>query len=100
MNRDALEGRLLAHRRILQLLLGASAGTPAGDRALALLRERSTLQDGQEDPGAVENPALGVELAVAEEFRLLVEGIPALGPGEPSPAAAPPSGDGHDTGSG
>jgi len=78
MNRDGLEGRLLAHRRILQLVVVALAGTPAGDRILTLIRERSTLQDGQEDPGAVEDDALGIELAVAEEFRLLAEGIPAL----------------------
>jgi hypothetical protein len=78
MNQDGLEGRLLAHRRILQLIVGALAETPAGDRIMTLLRERSTLQDGQEDPGAVEDDILGVGLAVAEEFRLLAEGIPAL----------------------
>ena len=88
MNDDALEGRLLAHRRILQLVVGALAGTPAGDRLL-VLRERSTLRDGQEDPGAVLDGVLAVEFAVAEEFRLLVDGIPALGARED---AAPPSG--------
>ena len=92
MNEDALDGRLLAHRRILQLIVGELAGTPVGDRILSRLRERSTLQDGQEDPGAVETDALGVEFAVAEEFRLLADGIPALdaragGPEEPDPSA-------------
>jgi len=78
MNQDGLEGRLLAHRRLLQLVIGALAGTPAGERILTLIRDRATLQDGQEDPGAVEDGALAIELAVAEEFRLLAEGIPAL----------------------
>ena len=78
MNQDGLEGRLLAHRRLLQLVVGALAGIPGGDRILTLIRDRSTLQDGQEDPGAVEDGALGIELAVAEEFRVLAEGIPAL----------------------
>jgi hypothetical protein len=75
MNQETLEGRLLAHRRILQLMLGALAGTPAGTRIEALLRDRSILHDGQEDPGAVETFGMGLELAVADEFRRVVEGI-------------------------
>ena len=57
MNQDGLEGRLLAHRRLLQLVIGALAGTPAGERILTLIRDRATLQDGQEDPVAVERRA-------------------------------------------
>ena len=60
---------------MLQLLIGSLAGTPAGDRVTALLRERSTLQDGQEDPGAVETLGLGVEFAVAAEIRHVVDGL-------------------------
>ena len=71
-----MEGRLLAHRRILQLIVGELAGSSAGDRIELLLRERLTLQDGQEDPGAVEAAGLGVELAVVEEFRRIVDGLP------------------------
>lgn len=78
MTPDALEGRLLAHRRILQLMVGALAGTEAGERMRALLRERTTMQDGQEDPGAVETDGMAIELAVAEEYRRIVEGIPGL----------------------
>ena len=76
MEQDDLEGRLLAHRRILQLIVGALADTPAGERVQSLLQERSTLQDGQEDPGAVETAGMGVELALAEEFRRVVEAAP------------------------
>jgi len=78
VNHEALEGRLLAHRRILQLIVGELAEGEAGKRVEALLRERSTLQDGQEDPGAVETAGMGIELAVAEEFRRIVEGLPRL----------------------
>ena len=76
MTRDDLEGRVLAHRRILQLMVSALAGTPAGERIEALLAARETLQDGQEDPGAVESAGMALELAVADEFRLIAEGIP------------------------
>ncbi len=71
---DDLEGRLLAHRRILQLMVSALTGTPAGDRIRELLAERSTLQDGQEDPGAVETAGMALELALADEFRRIAEG--------------------------
>ena len=75
MNQVAMEGQLLAHRRILQLIVGELVGTAAGERIEELLRERSMLQDGQEDPGAVETLGVGLELAVAEEFRSVVDGI-------------------------
>ena len=57
INQKEFEGRLLAHRRILQLIVGAIADTPAGDRLRSLLRERSTLRDGQEDPARSRPPA-------------------------------------------
>lgn len=77
MNQETLEGRLLAHRRILQLIVTELGDSAAGERILALLRDRATLQDGQEDPGAVETDGMGLELAVADEFRRIVEGLPA-----------------------
>ena len=80
MEQDDLEGRLLAHRRMLQLIVGALAETTSGERLHALFRDRSTMQDGQEDPGAVETAGMGVELALAEEFRRTVEGIPENAP--------------------
>ena len=73
MDQEVLEGRIVAHRRILQIIVQALAGTPAGARLEAALRERSTLRDGQEDPGAVETLGLGLELATADEFRRVVE---------------------------
>ncbi|WP_211644434.1 hypothetical protein [Loktanella sp. SALINAS62] len=76
MDDQTTEGRLLAHRRILQLILREMAETPIGERVEAILRDRTTMRDGQEDPGAVETAGLGVELAVAEEFRRVLEDIP------------------------
>lgn len=76
MTEDTIEGRLLAHRRVLQLVIAELGRTPGGEQLIEMLRERSTLQDGQEDPGAVETPGMGIGLAAAEEYRLLVEGIP------------------------
>jgi hypothetical protein len=90
MTPDDLEGRLLAHRRILQLIVGALAGTPAGERIEALLGERATLQDGQEDPGAVETAGMAIELAVADEFRRIVDGMPDV-----AGAAGPERGEGR-----
>ncbi len=37
------------------------------------LEMRQILQDGQEDPGAVETEGLGVELAIARSFRRMLE---------------------------
>jgi hypothetical protein len=90
MEQDELEGRLLAHRRMLQLIVGALAETPSGERVQALLRERSTMQDGQEDPGAVETAGMGIGLALAEEFRWTLEGIPGTAP--PATGAVRPAG--------
>ncbi|MFQ8433183.1 hypothetical protein [Amaricoccus sp. W119] len=75
MNEDMIEGRLLAHRRVLQLLIAELATLPSAGQLLDRLRERGALQDGQEDPGAVEAPGMGIELAAAEEYRRLVEGV-------------------------
>ena len=73
MNDHSLEGRILAHRHILLIILRELAGTPAGDRIQSTLRERSTLRDGQEDPGAVDTPGLAIGLAVAQEFQKIAE---------------------------
>lgn len=78
MNQSALEGSVLAHRWILQLILTELSGTPTGDRILALLAERAVPQDGQEDPGAVEADGSAIELALAEEVRKVAAGIPAV----------------------
>ena len=63
----ALEGRLLAHRKLLARLL---AGCPAETRAeiREWLAGQEVLPDGQEDPGAVPDEGLAVELALSDEL--------------------------------
>lgn len=66
----ALEGRILAHRRLLAQLL---AILPEAEWKLMAdwLSESTLLQDGQEDPGAVPIEGLELELTMAEEYREL-----------------------------
>jgi hypothetical protein len=65
-----LEGRILAHRRLLVELLRA---LPEDRRAemMAFLDDRALFRDGQEDPGAVPGEGVEVELARADEFQVL-----------------------------
>jgi hypothetical protein len=65
-----LEGRILAHRRLLVELLRA---LPEDRRAemMAFLDDRALFRDGQEDPGAVPGEGVELELARADEFQVL-----------------------------
>ena len=63
-------------------LLASSLATLLASASSSLLRDRSMLQDGQEDPGAVETAGMGLELAVAEEFRRIVDGLHQGAPAE------------------
>ena len=75
----ALEGRLLAHRRLLGLIVQ----TLPEARREALhdwLTANAVLHDGQEDPGAVPTAADIIALAVADEYRLLAEMLSRAGP--------------------
>ena len=73
----ALEGRLLAHRRVLAQML-ATLPQAEWHRLSDWLSERDLLRDGQEDPGAVPTEGLGLELSMAGEYRelaVLVRGL-------------------------
>lgn len=63
-----LEGRLVAHRRLMARLLD---GLEPNQRQeiLRWIDEREILRDGQEDPGAVFTGAETLPLSTAEEFR-------------------------------
>jgi hypothetical protein len=69
---SSLEGRLIGHRKLLAQLVAAS---PRSTReALASwFAERETLMDGQEDPGAVPQAALALELALSDEIHQIAE---------------------------
>lgn len=64
----ALEGRILAHRRILARLIAA---LPQDERASMMqwMEQREVMRDGQEDPGAVQTEGNALELAMADEFN-------------------------------
>lgn len=66
----SFEGRLLAQRAALARLITL---LPDDARAamLSWLADRSVPRDGQEDPGAVPDPAAATALAQADEYRLL-----------------------------
>lgn len=74
---DALEGRLIAHRRLLtQLMVLAPPETRTA--LLDWLEERAVMPDGQEDPGALDPEAAALELALSDEMRLIHSAFTAL----------------------
>jgi hypothetical protein len=68
----ALEGRLLAHRKILARLIAAVPVEASGDLT-AWLEERSVLHDGQEDPGSMPTEGLQLELSLADEIATILD---------------------------
>lgn len=72
-NAASIDGRLMAHRQILSLSVGALAETPGGAPIIAFLEEGRVFQGGEEDPGVVPSGAYGIELALADELRLILE---------------------------
>ncbi len=66
----SLEGRLLAHRSLLIELLQRLPGDRF-DELIEWMEERTLLQDGQEDPAAVPSVGVELELARADDFRML-----------------------------
>ena len=68
-----IDGRLIAHRQLLSLIVAALAETPQGAPILAFLEERSVFQGGEEDPGVLPSGAHAIELALADELRLIAE---------------------------
>lgn len=71
----SLEGRLIAQRQLLALIVAALADDGGGqaDRLWSFLEERSQFQDGEEDPGVLPSSAAAIEGAVADELRLIAE---------------------------
>lgn len=70
---EALEGRILAQRKILVEVLSRLARTDPS--VLEAIEERAVFRDGQEDPGVADlSPEFAIEAAVAEEVRLILDG--------------------------
>ncbi|WP_424932384.1 hypothetical protein [Amaricoccus macauensis] len=66
----SLEGRLIAHRKILALLLEHCGDSGA---LRETLEARLEVQDHEEDPGVVPNEAFAIEGAIADELRLVMD---------------------------
>ena len=76
MNEDEVEGRLSAHRYLLSHLL-AKLSTDPGDRKVLFdwLDERASVNDGEEDPGAVIVQGYAEQQARADEFKIISEDV-------------------------
>ena len=70
---ETLEGRILAHRKILARIVAAMAEGPNGVDLHAALNDRRHLELNDEDPGAVPDPGLAIEGAIADEVRRVLD---------------------------
>jgi len=70
---ETLEGRIIAHRKILARVIAALAAEKGGAELLDYLKDRRHLQLHEEDPGAVPDPGLAIEGAIADEVRQVLE---------------------------
>ncbi len=76
MNEEEVEGRLSAHRYILSHLLARQASSPEDGKGLIdWLDERASVNDGEEDPGAVIVQGYAEQQARADEFRIIGEDV-------------------------
>ena len=73
ISEGSVEGRLIAHRQLLSLIVAALSKTSQAGDILAFLEERSVFQGNEEDPGAVPSAENAIALALAEELRLVAE---------------------------
>ena len=70
---ETLEGRVIAHRKILARLVQALATGKGGAEIIDYLKDRRHLELHEEDPGAVPDPALAIEGAMADEVRQVLD---------------------------
>ncbi|MDR7124286.1 hypothetical protein [Pseudotabrizicola sp. 4114] len=69
---EAVEGRLLAQRKVLALILARMLAQEGGRDLRDALDTLSVMQDHQEDPGAVPDGPERIEGAIAVEIREIV----------------------------
>ena len=80
---EELQGRLIAHRRVLVFLLARLCKKDEQEVSnLSDLLLRDFIQkDGQEDPGAVPDPGLAITGAITDELRMIARELESLRPG-------------------
>ncbi|WP_354004059.1 hypothetical protein [Pseudotabrizicola algicola] len=69
---EAIEGKLLAQRKVLALILSRLLGSDAGRDLRAALDSLSVMQDHQEDPGVLLDGPEVIQSALAVEVREIV----------------------------
>ena len=79
MSDDEVEGRLSAHRYLLSHLL-AKLATDPGEQKILLrwLDERASVNDNEEDPGAVIVEGFAEQQARADEFDIISKDVRSL----------------------
>jgi uncharacterized membrane protein YebE (DUF533 family) len=71
-----VEGALIAHRRVLELLLATlAAARKDGGSLVDDLERRLSFQDFHEDPGVEPDPAYAIERASDQELRRLLRSV-------------------------
>ena len=72
LSMEAVEGRLLAQRKVLALIVARLLQQADGRDLADVLDTLSVMQDHQEDPGAVPGSAEVIEGTIASEIREIV----------------------------
>jgi hypothetical protein len=73
LNTQDLEGRVLAHRKLLITLLDAVArAAPDPDSVWNDIRDSASLLDQEEDPGVLPDAAFAIQVHETEELRSII----------------------------
>jgi hypothetical protein len=73
LNTQELEGRILAHRKLLVALLNALArAAPDPDVVWNDIRDSALLLDHEEDPGAIPEAGFAMQVQETEELRSII----------------------------
>jgi hypothetical protein len=70
---DGLEGRLLAQRKLIALVVAVLDRDGRADEIWRFIEARGRFVDGEEDPGVLPSAAAGIEGALASELGLIAE---------------------------
>jgi hypothetical protein len=83
LTNEEIEGRLIAQREVLRVLLQRMLGYSGASQLVSELEELLDVQNHQEDPGALPSKAFAVEGAKLRELELILEGAIPRAAGRP-----------------
>ena len=75
LTNEEIEGRLVAQRDVLRVLVQRMLGYPGASELVSELDRLLDVQNHQEDPGALPSKAFAVEGAKLRELELILEGV-------------------------